>query len=97
MRNPLEVEAESTALIISQLKRVAKGKTVIIIDSNHSLSKLVAKKLSGLGFSQVYTVFGGFDGRGGWVSSGLSTSDAPTISGSQRSANGAGAGIKLLK
>lgn len=96
MRNPIEVEAESTALIISQLKRVSKGKPVIIIDSNHSVAKLVAKKLSGLGFGQVYTVYGGFDGRGGWVSSGLSTSDAPTISGSQRSGS-SGAGIKLLK
>lgn len=97
MRNPSEVEAESTALIISQLKRVTKGKPIVIIDSNHTLSKLVAKKLAGMGFGNVFTVIGGFDGRGGWVSSGLSTSEGPTISGAQRSGSATGGGLKLLK
>lgn len=85
MRNPQEVEAESTALIISQLKRVSKGKPVIIIDRDHSVSKMVAKKLSGMGFGQVFAVNGGFEGRGGWVASGLGTNDAPTTQGGRGS------------
>ena len=70
------MEADSTARIIAALKKVSKGKPVVLLDANASLAKQVARKLSALGFGNVYVVEGGFDGRGGWVSSGLTVSTA---------------------
>lgn len=72
INDPVAVEADSTARIIAALKKANKGKPIIMLDSNASIAKAVARKLSTLGFRAVYVVDGGFDGRGGWVSSGLS-------------------------
>ncbi len=72
------MEADSTARIIAALKKASKGKPVIVLDANASLAKMVARKLCSLGFRSVYVVDGGFDGRGGWVSSGLSVAAAAT-------------------
>jgi rhodanese-related sulfurtransferase len=72
INDPLAVEADSTARIIAALKRANKSKPVILLDSNASIAKAVARKLCQLGFRSVHIVEGGFDGRGGWVSSGLS-------------------------
>ncbi len=90
MNDPLAVEADSTARIIANLKKANKGKPVILLDANASLAKVVARKLSALGFRRVHVVDGGFDGRGGWVSAGLATAAAPGAS-----SNGAGRGFSL--
>jgi rhodanese-related sulfurtransferase len=72
INDPVAVEADSTARIIAALKKVSKSKPVVLLDANASLAKQVARRLSALGFRNVYVAEGGFDGRGGWVSSGLS-------------------------
>ena len=79
------MEADSTARIIAALKKASKGKPVILLDSNASLAKQVARKLSALGFRAVHVVDGGFDGRGGWVASGLSTVASSSNNGTGRS------------
>ena len=81
----MAVEAESTARIIAALKKVSKSKPIILLDSNASIAKAVARKLCNLGFRTVHIVEGGFDGRGGWVSSGLSVASVASAS----SSNGA--------
>jgi hypothetical protein len=77
------VEADSTARIIAALKKVSKGKPVVILDANASLAKLVARKVAALGFRSVYVVDGGFDGRSGWVGSGLSVAAAASSNGAR--------------
>ena len=84
INDPVAVEAESTARIIAALKKANKGKPIILLDSNASIAKAVARKLCSLGFRTVHIVEGGFDGRGGWVSSGLAVSAV-----SSSSSNGA--------
>ena len=74
INDPVAVEAESTARIIAALKKANKGKPIILLDSNASIAKAVARKLCSLGFRTVHIVEGGFDGRGGWVSCGLAVS-----------------------
>ena len=78
LRDPLALEAESTALIISSLKRVQKGRPVILIDGGDASARLVAKALTSQGFRSVYTVQGGFDG---WVRSGLAVAGSSESSG----------------
>ena len=51
-----------------------QGKPVILLDANQSQSRLVAKRLSAMGFRTVYVVDGGFEG---WVRAGLSVSAPP--------------------
>ena len=84
MNDPLAVEADSTARIIAALKKASKSKPVIIIDANASLAKQVARKLGSLGFRSVHVVEGGFEGRGGWVASGLSTAASAASSNGAR-------------
>ena len=61
------LEAESTARIIASLRKAAKSRPTIILDSNASQAAAVARKLSSLGF-QAYVAEGGLDG---WARSGL--------------------------
>ena len=79
------MEADSTARIIAALKRANKSKPVILLDSNASIAKAVARKLCQLGFRSVHIVEGGFDGRGGWVSSGLSVAAVASQNGARPS------------
>lgn len=56
---------------VASLKRLSKGSKVILLDRNGGTSKTVAKELAKRGFSRVFVIEGGFDGRNGWVSSKL--------------------------
>ncbi len=60
-----------TALQIANLKRIGKGSTLLLLDRNGGQARTVAKALAGRGFSKVFIVAGGFEGRGGWVQSKL--------------------------
>eukprot|EP00850_Spirogloea_muscicola_P017615 SM000153S01604 [mRNA] locus=s153:292443:295279:+ [translate_table: standard] len=73
LRDAKRVEAELTAIKISSLKRVTKGSKLIIIDSNGSMSKWVAKSLSALGYKKAYIVRDGVEGGKGWIQSRLET------------------------
>ena len=57
---------------IANLKKVAKGSPILLLDQNGGQSKSVARELSRLGFSQVYVVEDGFKG---WVASKLATKE----------------------
>lgn len=72
LRNPTAVETTVTALQIANLKKVAKGSPILLLDQNGGQSKSVARELSRLGFSQVYVVEDGFKG---WVASKLATKE----------------------
>jgi len=78
--NPSAVESKVTALKIAALKRTKRGSPIVLLDKNGSLAKTVAKELAKQGYSKVFIVNGGFDGRGGWVQSKLKTSLAKTFS-----------------
>jgi len=80
MADPLAVEAETTARIIAALKRTSAGKPVILLDSNATAAKLVARKLTALGYRSVHVVENGFDG---WMRAGLATA-GPTAGSPQR-------------
>ncbi|KAG0614768.1 hypothetical protein M758_6G202300 [Ceratodon purpureus] len=73
LRNIRKVEAEITALKIAALKRINKGSRLIIIDSNGDVAKVIARSLSGLGFSNTWVITDGFNGGRGWVQSKLGT------------------------
>ena len=59
--DPTALEAESTARIIASLKKASRSRRVILLDSQSSQAKLVARKLTSIGFSRVSVVEGGFD------------------------------------
>jgi rhodanese-related sulfurtransferase len=63
--------AQVTALQIANLKRLSKSSTLLLLDKNGGQAKAVAKALGARGFSKVFIVQGGFEGRGGWVQSKL--------------------------
>lgn len=68
-----------TALQIAALKKVSKGKTLILLDRNGSVAKTIAKSLANKGFGRVYVLSGGFDGRGGWSASKLQAKLSSTV------------------
>lgn len=69
LRDPDGVERQITALKIGSLKRVSKGKRIVIMDKDGRLAKKVAKELSKRGFKNVYVMKGGFNN--GWFSARL--------------------------
>lgn len=71
LRDANALEAQVTALQIAALKKINKGSTLVLLDRYGSTAGTVAKELSAKGFSKVYVLSGGFDGRGGWVASKL--------------------------
>lgn len=79
LRDPNSMEAAVTSMQIASLKRVSKGSKIILLDRYGGVSQTVAKELASKGFSKVYTVSGGFDGRGGWVQSKLQIKPAASV------------------
>lgn len=79
LRDPNSIEAAVTSMQIASLKRVNKGTKVILLDRYGNTATTVAKELASKGFSKVYTVAGGFDGRNGWVQSKLQIKPAATV------------------
>lgn len=73
VRNAKKVEAEIAALKISYLKKVNKGSNIVILDSYSDVAKIVAKALTGFGFSKCWIVSDGFSGGRGWAQSRLGT------------------------
>ncbi|KAG2485889.1 hypothetical protein HYH03_015471 [Edaphochlamys debaryana] len=71
LKDPNLIEAQTTALQIAALRRIATGTKVILLDRYGPLAEAVAKELTKKGYRNVYTVTGGFDGRGGWIQSKL--------------------------
>lgn len=79
LRDPTAIEASVTSLQIASLKRVSKGTKIILLDRYGPAAQTVAKELGRKGFSKVFTVTGGFDGRNGWVQSKLQIKPAATV------------------
>mmetsp|Transcript_10651 Transcript_10651/g.22902 ORF Transcript_10651/g.22902 Transcript_10651/m.22902 type:complete len:382 (-) Transcript_10651:495-1640(-) len=79
LRDPNGIEAQITALQIAALKRVSKGAKIILLDRYGPAARTVAKELARKGYSKVFTIQGGFDGRGGWVQSKLQIKPAATV------------------
>lgn len=79
LKDPSAIEASVTALQIAALKKVNKGTKIILLDRYGGLSQTIAKELGQKGFSKVFVVAGGFDGRGGWVQSKLQIKPSATV------------------
>lgn len=71
LKDPNFIEAQTTALQISSLKRIGKGTKVLLLDRYGNNATAVAKELAKKGYGQVFLVSGGFDGRAGWIQSKL--------------------------
>ena len=70
-----KLETQSTALIISSLKKISKSSTVILMGPK---AVPVATALTARGFSGVFVMEGGFEKKRGWVDSGLATEPGPS-------------------
>jgi len=51
-----------TVLELSNLKKIGKRSTLLLLDKNGGTSKAVARELARLGFRKAYVVSGGFSG-----------------------------------
>ncbi|GLC44066.1 hypothetical protein PLESTB_000933000 [Pleodorina starrii] len=71
LKNPQDIEAQTTALQIASLRRIGTSSKVILLDRYGPLADAVARELAKKGYSRVYIVGGGFDGRAGWIQSKL--------------------------
>ncbi len=71
LKNPADIEAQTTALQIASLRRIGSNTKVILLDRYGPQAEAVARELSKKGYSRVYVVSGGFDGRAGWIQSKL--------------------------
>lgn len=67
------VEDGVAAMRVAGLKRVTRGTQILLLDSNGSKASNIAKRLSSMGFGQVYVIKGGFNG---WKKSQLPTKAA---------------------
>ena len=54
-----------TVLELSNLKKIGKRSTLLLLDKNGGTSKAVAKELARLGFRKAYVISGGFSGERG--------------------------------
>ncbi|KAL6747088.1 hypothetical protein V8C86DRAFT_2920968 [Haematococcus lacustris] len=79
LRDPNSIEAQITALQVSALKRINKGTKVVLLDRYGPAARTVAKELGRKGYTKVFVVAGGFDGRGGWVQSKLQIKPAASV------------------
>lgn len=70
-----KLETQSTALIISSLKKISKSSKVILMGPK---AVPVATALTARGFSGVFVMEGGFEKKRGWVDSGLATEPGPS-------------------
>mmetsp|Transcript_42307 Transcript_42307/g.135412 ORF Transcript_42307/g.135412 Transcript_42307/m.135412 type:complete len:82 (+) Transcript_42307:609-854(+) len=66
LRDALATEAQVTALIASNLKKLNKGTTVLILDDKGGRAVRVAKALAGRGFGNVKVIKDGFSGGSGY-------------------------------
>ncbi|GFH18619.1 HATPase_c domain-containing protein, partial [Haematococcus lacustris] len=64
---------------VSALKRINKGTKVVLLDRYGPAARTVAKELGRKGYTKVFVVAGGFDGRGGWVQSKLQIKPAASV------------------
>ncbi|KAG2451346.1 hypothetical protein HYH02_003950 [Chlamydomonas schloesseri] len=71
LKNPQDIEAQTTALQIASLRRINSSTKVILLDRYGALAEAVARELAKKGYGKVYVVVGGFDGRNGWIQSKL--------------------------
>lgn len=71
LKNPQDIEAQTTALQIASLRRIGSSTKVVLLDRYGPQAEAVAKELSKKGYGKVYVVSGGFDGRAGWIQSKL--------------------------
>ncbi|GIL47528.1 hypothetical protein Vafri_4328, partial [Volvox africanus] len=71
LKDPSFIEAQTTALQIASLRRIGTGSKVILLDRYGPQAEAVARELAKKGYSRVYIVSGGFDGRAGWIQSKL--------------------------
>ncbi|KAG1675285.1 hypothetical protein FOA52_016317 [Chlamydomonas sp. UWO 241] len=78
LRDPRAVEATATALQIASLRSVSQGTSIVLMDRNCASSQQVAKELGRKGFTKVFVMSGGFDGRTGWVQTKLAVKPAAT-------------------
>jgi len=78
LRDAGSIEAQVTALQIAALKRVSKGSRILLLDRFGPIANAVARELGRKGYSKVFVVSGGFDGRGGWVQSKLQIKPSAT-------------------
>mmetsp|Transcript_7847 Transcript_7847/g.19568 ORF Transcript_7847/g.19568 Transcript_7847/m.19568 type:complete len:381 (-) Transcript_7847:883-2025(-) len=79
LRDPSGIEAQVTALQIASLKKISKGSKLVIMDRFGPAARTVAKELNRKGYSKVYVLAGGFDGRQGWVQSKLQIKPAASL------------------
>lgn len=70
LRNATDVEAESTAIQIAALKKLSRGNTLYLLDSNGTVARAVAKELAKRGFSRAFVINGGCQA---WVAAKLRT------------------------
>ena len=75
LRDVESLETQSTAIIISALKKISKTSKVVLMGPK---AVPVAAALSARGFSSVFVMEGGFDKKRGWIDSGLATEPGPT-------------------
>jgi rhodanese-related sulfurtransferase len=80
LRDVSAIEAQVTALQVAALKKIGKGTKVILLDRYGPAAATVARELNAKGYSKVFVISGGFDGRGGWVQSKLQIKPAATLS-----------------
>ncbi|CAI5937195.1 unnamed protein product [Closterium sp. NIES-64] len=71
LKNPLDTEAELTAIKVASLKRIGRRAKLIVIDNDNEISKQVARSLASLGYRNVWVVRDGVEGRAGWAASQL--------------------------
>ena len=76
MANPEDVESRVTALQIAALRRLSRASEVFLLDANGSMSRVVAKKLKGLGFKNCFVVMNGYSG---WMRAKLQTKPSPSV------------------
>lgn len=75
MQDVAGLETQSTAVVISALKKLSKSSKVILMGPQ---AAPVAAALAARGFGSVFVMDGGFDKKRGWIDSGLSTEAGPS-------------------
>jgi len=75
--DPDGIEAETTGLQIANLKKLSKGKAVVIMDDGNSRSaKIIARRLAREGYGKAYVLGGGF---GEWKRASLRTREVTKV------------------
>jgi rhodanese-related sulfurtransferase len=79
-KRPVQAEKMLQAMTIASLRRVRRARDVIVMDSNGSQAKAMARLLREKGIRRPYILEGGYKG---WVDQGLGTQAAYSVSASE--------------